>query len=64
MGTKKIKVDTELYERARQYAETAGYASVDEMITHILEKELAKTGDDHGSIEETEKRLRGLGYIA
>ena len=60
----KIKVEKSLHERARKFAEAAGYSSVDEFVTHMLEKELAKleTGDD--SVEEVEKRLQGLGYIA
>ena len=64
MSTKKIKLEKDLFERAQKYAETAGYASVDEFITHMLEKELAKIEEGDGSIEEVEKRLRGLGYIA
>ena len=64
MASKKVKIDKVLYDKAQQYSESAGYATLDEFITHILEKELAKieTGDD--SVEEVEKRLRGLGYIA
>ena len=64
MASKKIKIDGELYQKAKQYAETAGYSSVDEFITHMLEKALSDIEEGGDSIEEVEKRLRGLGYIS
>ncbi len=64
MGSKKIKLDKDLYEKAARFAEAAGYAAVDEFVTHMLEKELSKIEDGADSVEEVEKRLRGLGYIA
>jgi len=57
----KIKIDSNLYDRVKDAAETAGYSSVEEFITHIIETELAKhesTDDD-----KTADQLRGLGYI-
>ena len=59
----KVKLDKELMERVRRYAELAGYSTVEEFITHALEKELAKLADAD-SEEEIKKRLRGLGYIS
>ena len=61
--TKSVKLDKELVARVRRYSEIAGYSSVEEFITHALEKELAKL-DDAKSEEEIKKRLRGLGYIS
>jgi len=62
-GESKIKIKKELYERVKNFAEQAGYASVEEFIEHTLEKEIARTeGSD--SEDETKKRLRGLGYIS
>lgn len=58
-----IKLDKGLVARAKRYADLAGYASVDEFITHILEKELAKL-DGSDSEEEIKKKLKGLGYIS
>lgn len=58
----KIKIDSNLLARAKDAAETAGYSSVEEFITHIIEAELAK----HETATEDEKigeQLRGLGYI-
>jgi metal-responsive CopG/Arc/MetJ family transcriptional regulator len=63
LGTK-IKLDKELYERCKEHALKAGYSSVEEFITHILEKELKDKGKISGEEEEeVTKRLRGLGYI-
>jgi hypothetical protein len=40
-----------------------GYSSVEEFITHALEKELAVL-EEADSEEEIRKRLQGLGYIS
>ncbi|UCE28328.1 MAG: hypothetical protein JSW52_06185 [Candidatus Coatesbacteria bacterium] len=60
----KIKIEKDLLERAKKYAETAGYSSVEEFITHIVEKELAAIEAGGDSEEEVKKRLQGLGYIS
>ncbi len=59
----KIKLDKTLMERVRKYSQIVGYSSPEELITHALEKELAKL-EDADSEEEIRKRLRGLGYIS
>ncbi|MEZ5979144.1 MAG: hypothetical protein R3F34_13105 [Planctomycetota bacterium] len=62
-GGNKIKLDKDLIERAKRVAEVAGYASYEEFITHIIEKELAHfEGGD--SDEDITEKLRGLGYIS
>jgi len=58
-----IKLDKELVARVKKYANIAGYSSVEEFITHALEKELAKLEGAQDE-EEIKKRLRGLGYIS
>jgi len=63
-GGSKIKLDKDLIERSKKYAEEAGYSSVEEFITHAVEKELRGAGGS--SVEDDEqvtKRLKGLGYI-
>jgi hypothetical protein len=63
----KIKFEKDLYERAKKIAETAGYSSVDEFVTHVLEKELRTISGGEDEPEDEEKlkeRLRGLGYIS
>lgn len=58
----KIKIDAGLLERAKRAAEAAGYSSVEEFVTHLMEKELTRH-----ETNEAERRvadqLRGLGYI-
>ena len=58
-----IKLDKSLLAKAKRYADLAGYSSVEEFVTHVLEKELAKM-DASESEEEIKKRLKGLGYFA
>ncbi len=62
-GGGKVKLDKELIARVKRYSDIAGYSSVEEFISHALEKELAKL-EGAESREEIEKRLRGLGYIS
>ena len=62
-GSVKVKLDKDLVDKVKKYADIAGYSSVEEFITHALEKEVAKLADA-GSEEEIKKRLQGLGYIS
>ena len=62
-GSAKIKLDKDLVDRIKKYANIAGYSSPEEFITHALEKELALL-EDADSEEEIKKRLKGLGYIS
>ena len=62
-GSTKVKLDKDLVDKIKRYAELAGYSSPEEFITHALEKELAKL-EDADSEEEIKKRLQGLGYIS
>jgi metal-responsive CopG/Arc/MetJ family transcriptional regulator len=62
-GGGRIKLDKDLLARVKKYSDIAGYSSVEEFITHALEKELAKL-EDAGSEEEIKRRLKGLGYIS
>jgi hypothetical protein len=47
----------------KRYADLAGYSSVDEFVTHALEKEIAQL-EEADSEEEIKKKLKGLGYIS
>lgn len=62
-GGTRVKLDKDLVDKVKKYADIAGYSSPEEFITHALEKELAKL-EDADSEEEIKKRLRGLGYIS
>jgi hypothetical protein len=57
-----VKLTPALYERACAIAEKAGYSSVDEFVTHALEKELA-LAEDAEAKEAVVKQLKGLGYL-
>ena len=58
----KIKIDENLYERVKKIAEKAGYATPEEFVIHVVEKELSvlESADSDANVTE---RLRGLGYI-
>ena len=58
----KVKLDSHLFDRVKKMAKAAGYASPEEFILHIIEKELAllESAETDQTVVE---RLRGLGYI-
>lgn len=58
----KIKIDENLYERVKKIAEKAGYATPEEFVIHVIEKELSVLESAESDADVTE-RLRGLGYI-
>jgi hypothetical protein len=62
-GKKGIQLDPALMERVKAAAAKAGYASADEYVAHVLERELSRT-DDASSDEDVKKKLEGLGYIS
>ncbi|MCH7519610.1 MAG: hypothetical protein IH964_11385 [Candidatus Dadabacteria bacterium] len=63
-GGSKVKLDKDLLERCKKYSQEAGYSSVEEFITHTLEKELRKVEEvSPEDDEKVAKRLKGLGYI-
>jgi metal-responsive CopG/Arc/MetJ family transcriptional regulator len=62
-GSTKVKLETDLVNKVKRYSEIAGYSSVEEFITHALEKELSQL-EGAESEEDIKKRLRGLGYIS
>jgi hypothetical protein len=59
----KIKLDKDLIERIKKIAAVAGYASHEEFIVHVLEKEVAQFEGAQSDAQITEK-LKGLGYIS
>ena len=62
MAAVKVAIDRALYGKIKKYAEMSGYSSVEEFVTHCLEKEVAKI-EESDSEEEIKKKLKGLGYI-
>jgi len=63
-GGPKIKLDKDLYDRAETVSKAAGYASVQEFVQHVLERELDKLDQGGADEEEIRKRMQGLGYIS
>jgi hypothetical protein len=63
MGKAKVKLEKDLLEKIKKYAELSGYTSPEEFIVHCLEKEISKL-EESDSEEEIKKRLKGLGYIS
>lgn len=58
-----VKLDKALLAKVKRYADLAGYSSVDEFVTHALEKEL-KQLEGAESEQELKKKLKGLGYLS
>lgn len=62
-GQHRIKLDRTLLVKVKRYADLSGYSSVEEFITHVLEKQIAHL-EEASSEEEIKKRLKGLGYLS
>ena len=58
----KVKIDPALFARAEKAAGSAGYSSVQEFITHTLEKEVEKH-EQTDLVQEIADQLHGLGYV-
>ena len=63
-GGSKIKVDKDLLEKIKKYSTLAGYATPEEFVQHVLEREISKFEESGDSEEEIKKRMQGLGYIS
>ena len=61
--TVKVKLDRDLVDKLRKVADVAGYATVDEFVTHVLEKEMLHF-EDAKDDKDMRERLKGLGYIS
>jgi hypothetical protein len=58
----KVKIESNLFERAKLAAESAGYSSVEEFIANCVEKEIEKLNIEKDE-RQVSNQLRGLGYI-
>lgn len=63
-GGSGLKLDKELLAKVRKYSAIAGYATPEEFVRHVLEREIAKFETGGDSEEEIRKRMQGLGYIS
>lgn len=62
-GRVKIAIDKSLFGKVKQCAELAGYSSAEELVTHVLEKEVQRI-EASQSDDEIKRRLKGLGYLS
>lgn len=63
MAKAKVKLEKELLDKVKKYADLSGYSSTEEFVTHCLEKEISQL-EEADSEEEVKKKLKGLGYIS
>ncbi len=59
----KVKIERDLMDRIRKVADVAGYATAEEFVVHVLEKEMLHF-EDAGSDDDIREKLKGLGYIS
>ena len=59
----KVKLERDLFERLRKIADVAGYATTEEFVEHVLEKELLHF-EEAASDDDIRDKLKGLGYIS
>jgi hypothetical protein len=62
---KSIKLNNDLWKRIEQQATAAGYSSPEEFVEHLIEEELLRreSPEAQEAATESERRLRGLGYL-
>ena len=44
-GKGKLRIDPDLYEKAKECAARRGYSSVEEFVSHLIEQAVEKEGD-------------------
>ena len=59
----KVKIERDLMDRIAKVADVAGYATAEEFVVHVLEKEMLHF-EDAGSDDDIRDKLKGLGYIS
>ena len=59
---RKISIRKQLYDDLAVAAREAGYASTEELIVHVLEREVDSRQNERDR-ETVDQQLRGLGYL-
>ncbi|MCO6436010.1 MAG: hypothetical protein J5J06_02865 [Phycisphaerae bacterium] len=61
----KIKIEDSVFDRVKRVAEIAGYATPEEFVVHVIERELERIEGSEGAADEQQviDRLKGLGYL-
>ena len=63
MAVLKIELDSALLAKVQKHADEAGYSSPEELVQHLIEKELATVPEVGDSEEEAARKLQGIGYL-
>lgn len=58
----RIKLDKGLWEQVSLLAIERGYATVDEFVSHLLEREIRSHAEEPAK-EKVLEKLKGLGYL-
>lgn len=61
-GNHSVKLSPELWERIKKVSAAGGYASPEEFVEHVLERELKKL-EAAETDADIVKKLEGLGYL-
>ncbi len=62
-GNRGIKLDRSILARARQRAIELGYASVQEYLTHLIERDTAQNEPSADERQTIMDKLKGMGYL-
>ncbi len=64
-GQRKIRIDPASWEKLERCAAAGGYASTEEFVRHVLEREIDRVlgAGEQADQEAIRKRLEGLGYL-
>lgn len=62
-GIQGIKLDKAIVARAREQARTRGYASVEEYLTHLVERDLTAAMASDDEKQAIVDKMKGLGYL-
>jgi hypothetical protein len=57
----KLRLDPELHRKAEKHALALGYSSLEEFVSHLLEREMEPLSAEDK--EKLDERLKGLGYL-
>ena len=61
-GKRKIKLEPDLYDRVALRAKELGYSTPDELVAHLLERELKVTAEE-ATKQKVLQKMKGLGYL-
>ena len=63
MAKTKVKLEKDLVDKAKKFADLSGYSSSEEFITHCLEKEISKLEESDSELGDTIDRNNELAAV-